>query len=70
MNIFDRFISKSFEILLDRQCQLVALCCFNLAKKLRTNSFRNNENEQTSFILFDGNYTDEEIFVRHLSNIQ
>lgn len=70
MNLFDRFISKSSEILLDRQCQLVALCCFNLAKKLRTNSFLHNENEQTSFILFHENYTDEEIFVRHLSIIE
>lgn len=65
MNLFDRFISKSSEIHLDRQCQLIALCCFNLAKKLRTNTFLNNENEQTSFILFQENYTHEEIFVRH-----
>jgi len=62
MNIFDRFISKYSLFLNDRYCQLIALSCYNLAKKLRTNILINNENEQTSLIILNENYTDEEIF--------
>jgi hypothetical protein len=65
MNIFDRFILKSSSFITDRSCQLIALSCYNLAKKLRTNISINNENEQTSLILFNENYNDEEIFVGH-----
>ena len=63
MNIFDRFIVKSSSILNDRYSELIALSCFNLAKKLRTNMSVNNENELTSLILLNENYSDEEIFV-------
>jgi hypothetical protein len=66
MNIFDRFIFKNSSFINDRSCQLIALSCYNLAKKLRTNIFINNENEQTSLIFLNENYTDEEIFVSHL----
>jgi hypothetical protein len=66
MNLFDRFISKYSLLINDRYCQLIALSCYNLAKKLRTNTSINNENEHTSLILLSENYTDEEIFVRHL----
>jgi hypothetical protein len=67
MNIFDRFISKtSSRITDDRSIQLIALSCYNLAKKLRTNIFINNENEQISLILAHENYSDEEIFVSTL----
>jgi len=68
MNIFDRFIYKYSSSINDRYCQLIALSCYNLAKKLRTNTSVNNENEQTSLILLNENYTDEEIFVSHLIN--
>jgi len=63
MNIFDRFILKYSLLITDRYCQLIALSCYNLAKKLRTNILINNENEQTSLIFLNENYTDEEIFV-------
>jgi hypothetical protein len=64
MNIFDRFISKTSLLLTnDRYCQLIALSCYNLAKKLRTNILINNENEKISFIFSNENYRDEEIFV-------
>jgi hypothetical protein len=64
MNIFDRFISKtSLRLKNDRYCQLIALSCYNLAKKLRTNILINNENEKISFIFSNENYRDEEIFV-------
>ena len=66
MNIFDRFIMKYSSLLTDRYCLLIALSCYNIAKKLRTNILINNENEQTSLILLDENYTDDEIFVSHL----
>ena len=65
MNIFDRFICKYSLINNDHYCcQLIALCCYNLAKKLRTNILINNENEQTSLILLNKNYSVDEIFVR------
>lgn len=64
MNIFDRFIWKtSLNISNDRSMQLIALSCYNLSKKLRTNMLINNENEQLSLILSHENYSDEEIFV-------
>jgi hypothetical protein len=64
MSIFDNFISKtSLLIPTDRYCHLIALCCYNLAKKLRTNVSINNENEQISFIFSSEKYSDEEIFV-------
>ena len=63
MTIFDRFFSQTSLVMDDRYCQLIALSCHNLAKKLRTNLSVNNENEQTSLILLDENYSDEEIFV-------
>lgn len=64
MNIFDRFISKHSSIIkTDRYYQLIALSCYNIAKKLRTNVLINNENEKFSFILANENYSDEEIFV-------
>ena len=63
MTLFDRFFSKTSLVMDDRYCQLIALSCHNLAKKLRTNLSVNNENEQTSLILLDENYSDEEIFV-------
>lgn len=62
MNIFDRFISKYNFLITDRYYQLIALSCYNLAKKLRTNILINNENEQTSLIFLNENYTDQEIF--------
>ncbi|CAF0970051.1 unnamed protein product [Adineta steineri] len=62
MNIFDRFILKYSAIMNAHYCQLIALSCYNLAKKLRSNISINNENEQTSLILLNQNYTDEEIF--------
>jgi hypothetical protein len=65
MNIFDRFIVKSSLFITDRYCQLIALSCYNLAKKLRTNMSINNENEQISLILLNENYRDEEIFVSY-----
>lgn len=67
MNIFDRFILQSSSVITDRYCQLIALSCYNLAKKLRTNISINNENEQTSLILLCENYSDEEIFVKSFS---
>ena len=64
MHIFDRFISQtSSSIVNDRSIQLIALSCYHLAKKLRTNTMINNENEQLSLILANANYNDEEIFV-------
>jgi hypothetical protein len=64
MNIFDRFIYKTSSIITnDRYIQLIALSCYNLAKKLRTNVLINNENEKISFIFSYENYSDEEIFV-------
>lgn len=63
MNIFDRFISKYPRNPDDRYSQLIALSCYSLAKKLRTNTSINNENEQTSLILLNENYSDKEIFV-------
>ena len=63
MNIFDRFILKYPLAINDRFCQLIALSCYNLAKKLRSNMLINNENEVTSLILLNENYTDEEVFV-------
>lgn len=66
MNIFDKFISKTHSFSInDRHCQLIALSCYNLAKKLRTNILINNENEQTSWIFLNENYSDEEIFVSY-----
>ncbi len=66
MNIFDRFISQTSSLIInDRQIQLIALSCYNLAKKLRTNISINNENEQLSLILSNENYSDEEIFVMY-----
>lgn len=62
MNIFDRFINKYSLIITDRYCQLIALSCYNLAKKLRTNILINNENEQTSLIFLNENYHSQEIF--------
>ncbi|CAF3293491.1 unnamed protein product [Rotaria socialis] len=63
MNIFDRFISKtSSAISNDRYYQLIALSCYNIAKKLRSNVSINNENEKTSLIFSTENYSDEEIF--------
>jgi hypothetical protein len=47
----------------DRYCQLIALSCYNLAKKLRTNISINNENERITFIFSYEKYSDEEIFV-------
>ncbi len=65
MNIFDHFIFKTSSLITnDRDIQLIALSCYNLAKKLRTNILINNENEQISFILSYENYSDEEIFVK------
>jgi len=62
MYIFDRFIYKNSLIIInDRSIQLIALSCYHLAKKLRTNILINNENEQLSLIF--ENYSDEEIFV-------
>lgn len=64
MHIFDRFISQtSSPILDDRSLQLIALSCYHLAKKLRTNTMINNENEQLSLIFSNAQYNDEEIFV-------
>jgi len=64
MNIFDRFIHKTSSIIInDRYIQLIALSCYNLAKKLRTNVLINNENEKISLIFSYENYNDEEIFV-------
>ena len=63
MNIFDRFLGKSPLPISDHHCQLIALTCYNLAKKLRTNTSITNENEQTSWIFFMENYTEDEIFV-------
>ncbi|CAF3550718.1 unnamed protein product [Rotaria socialis] len=62
MNIFDRFILKYSQLINDHHCQLIALSCYSLAKKLRTNVLINNENEQTSWIFLNENYSDEEIF--------
>ncbi|CAF3233420.1 unnamed protein product [Rotaria sp. Silwood2] len=63
MYIFDRFILKTSSIIInDRYYQLIALSCYNLAKKLRTNILINNENEQLSLIFSNENYSDEEIF--------
>jgi len=70
MNIFDRFIYKYSLLINDRYCQLIALSCYNLAKKLRTNILINNENEQTSWIFSYENYSDEEIFVSHFREEQ
>ncbi|CAF3958685.1 unnamed protein product, partial [Rotaria sp. Silwood1] len=65
MYIFDRFIFKTSLIIInDRDYQLIALSCYNLAKKLRTNILINNENEQLSLIFSNENYSDEEIFVK------
>ncbi|CAF3541789.1 unnamed protein product [Adineta steineri] len=63
MNIFDRFISQtSLKIIDERYCRLIALSCYNLSKKLRTNILINNENEQISSIFSNENYSAEEIF--------
>ncbi|CAF1149515.1 unnamed protein product [Rotaria sordida] len=62
MYIFDRFILKYSLSINDHDWQLIALSCYNLAKKLRTNILINNENEQTSWIFSNENYSDEEIF--------
>jgi hypothetical protein len=70
MNIFDRFISQTSSLIIDdRHIQLIALSCYNLAKKLRTNTFINNENEQLSLILSNENYSDEDIFVTNSNNL-
>lgn len=69
MNIFDRFISKYSLSINDHYIQLVALSCYNIAKKLRTNVLINNENEQTSWIFLNENYSDEEIFVSYFLNL-
>jgi hypothetical protein len=70
MNIFDRFISQTSSLIInDRHIQLIALSCYNLAKKLRTNTFINNENEQLSLILSNENYSDEDIFVTNSKNL-
>lgn len=65
MNIFDRFISKTSLFIDNRSNSLIALSCYNLAKKLRTNILINNENEVTSLILANENFTDDDIFVSH-----
>lgn len=62
MNIFDRFISKTSLLIDNRSNSLLALSCYNLAKKLRTNVLINNENEVTSLILANENFTDDDIF--------
>ena len=67
MNIFDRFVSIYSSLTNDHDCLLIALCCYNLAKKLRTNVSINNENERISFISRNENYNDEEIFVSYFS---
>jgi hypothetical protein len=71
MNIFDRFISQtSSPIIDDRHLQLIALSCYNLAKKFRTNTSINNENEQLSLIFSNENYSSEEIFVTYLKQLK
>lgn len=62
MQIFDRFISSS--IISEHSIELIALSCYHLAKKLRTNMTINDENEQLSLIFSNADYNDEEIFVR------
>ncbi|CAF0798651.1 unnamed protein product [Rotaria sp. Silwood1] len=62
MYIFDRFISTYSLSINNHDCQLIALSCYNLAKKLRTNTSINNENEQMSWIYLNENYSDKEIF--------
>lgn len=61
MNIFDCFISK--QIRYDCSLKLIALSCYNLAKKLRTCPVFNKENERISSIFDEENYSDDEIFV-------
>ena len=67
MNLFDRFIrhtddaSKMFQD--DRSCQLMALSCYTIAKKLRATASINNENEQIVLIYHQEGYHDDEIFV-------
>lgn len=64
MHIFDRFISQtSSPISSDHSMELIALSCYHLAKKLRTNTTINDENEQLSLIFSNADYNDEEIFV-------
>lgn len=62
MNIFDRFYLKSCRTKVEQNCQLIALSCYNLAKKLRSNTSINNENELISLI-FAENYSKDQIFV-------
>ncbi|CAF1371840.1 unnamed protein product [Adineta ricciae] len=63
MNLFDRFIAKrtSFQTD-DRSLKRIALCCYHISKKLRTNIVNNKENDQLSSIFLKENYDDEEIF--------
>ncbi|UJR22936.1 hypothetical protein I4U23_025963 [Adineta vaga] len=64
MNIFDRFLSKksSKTTINDRSYKLIALCCYHISKKLRTNIVNNKENDQLAEIFSKENYHDEEIF--------
>jgi len=61
MNIFDCFVSKQTRT--DHSLKLIALSCYNLAKKLRTSPISNKENERISSIFSEENYSDDEIFV-------
>lgn len=64
MSIFDRFIHRnSSSKINDRSLQLVALCSYSLAKKLRESSAINNENEKIFWIVERENYCETEIFV-------
>lgn len=67
MNLFDRFLREAGSSTADeRSSQLIALCCYNIAKKLRTNVLLSKENEQLSWILAEQMYSDDEIFVSAL----
>lgn len=67
MNLFDRFIRQTNHLSKinqdNRYCQLMALSCYTIAKKLRTTTSINNENEQIDWMYHQGEYRDDEIFV-------
>ncbi|CAF1585249.1 unnamed protein product [Adineta ricciae] len=62
MNIFDRFVANYSLTNDNHYCELIALSCYNLAKKLRANILINKENEITSLIFQEKNYQEREIF--------
>ncbi|CAF1061451.1 unnamed protein product [Didymodactylos carnosus] len=68
MNLFDRYCSSltQNESSLIKSVELIAISCYQIAKKLRYTPINFKENHKISLILND--YTDDEIFVSKFYN--